>query len=230
MFNNKTVSSIILCAGNSIRMGLDKNKVYCEINGKYVIEYSIKTFDVHKYIDDIYIVTRKEDEKFLLELLNKMNLQKNIHIVYGGEFRCLSVYNALKEINSDYVIIHDGARPFVTNSYISLCVENMEHYKGAIIGTKNNEILMKVNANIVQKSNENENLFQVQTPQCFHTNILKKSYDKLENPALATDDSYLLENFGYEVKLIDGSDRNIKITNSKDISIAISCLNKEFNR
>lgn len=226
MFNGKTVSCVILAAGNSIRMGLDKNKVYCEIKGGYVVEYSIREFEKHEYIDDIYIVIRQEDEHFLCKLLCDMTIGKPTHIVQGGEFRCQSVYNAIKNIDSDYVIIHDGARPFIRETYITNCVKSMTNCKGSAIGTKNTEILRTVSNNVITGDKEKQILFQVQTPQCFHTDILKECYEKLENPQLATDDSYLLENSGYKVKIIEGDKRNIKITTTHDILIASSYFDK----
>ena len=213
MKNN--ASAIILMAGNSTRYG-NKNKNLENLNNKPVILYSIEEFLKNKAIDELIIVAKKEDINKLSKILPE---GKNIRITTGGKERRDSVYNGLKIAKNDIVIIHDGARPNIKQSYINNCLKEIEQYDGCTIGVKAKDTIKIVNKkNEVIETTERINTYQVQTPQCFKKDILIKLHETNRKDNI-TDDCMLLEQDGYKVKIIDGDYSNIKITTIEDLYI-----------
>ena len=125
MLDTKKVTAIILVAGNSTRFGQNRNKNFEKINGKMVLYYSLKAFDKNKYVDNIIIATKEEEISKVKDIIKQENIAKSIKIVIGGSTRKQSVYNCIKDVNSDIVIIHDGARPMIKQEYINKCIENI---------------------------------------------------------------------------------------------------------
>jgi 2-C-methyl-D-erythritol 4-phosphate cytidylyltransferase len=208
-------SAIILMAGNSTRYG-NKNKNLETLNNQPVILYSINEFIKNKDIDEIIIVTKKEDINKLSKILPE---DKNIRITTGGKERRDSVYNGLKIAKNDIVIIHDGARPNIKQSYINNCLKEMANYDGCTVGVKTKDTIKIVNKkNEVVETTERINTYQIQTPQVFKKDILLKLHETNRKENI-TDDCMLLEQAGYPVKVIDGDYSNLKITTKEDLSI-----------
>ncbi len=208
-------SAIILMAGNSTRYG-NKNKNLETLNNQPVILYSINEFIKNKDIDEIIIVTKKEDINKLSKILPE---DKNIRITTGGKERRDSVYNGLKIAKNDIVIIHDGARPNIKQSYINNCLKEMANYDGCTVGIKAKDTIKIVNKkNEVVETTERINTYQIQTPQVFKKDILLKLHETNRKDNI-TDDCMLLEQAGYPVKVIDGDYSNLKITTKEDLSI-----------
>lgn len=221
--NKKTVTGIIVAAGNSTRFGQGKNKNLFNINNKPIIEYSLETFDKSKKIDDIILVIKEEERSYFEEIINRMNPNKSIKYVYGGETRNASVYNALKETNSDIVIIHDGARPRIKEEYIDKCLEQMGEYKGTTVAVKAKDTIKICDDNgIVIETTKRANTYQVQTPQCFDTKILRNLHEEFQNDESITDDCMILEKGGYAIKVVLGDYTNIKVTTFDDLHLVES--------
>lgn len=219
MINKRTVTAVILVAGNSTRYGQNRNKNFEMLNGKMVIEYSLNAFNNNNYIDNIIIVSKEDEKKRVENIINERNLQKEVISVIGGKTRQESVYNAILKTNSDIVIIHDGARPNLKQKYINECIENMETVKGATIGVKSKDTIKITDENnIVVETTKRANTWVIQTPQCFDRNILLKMHEKYKNEE-CTDDCMLLEKGNYKVKIIEGDYTNIKITTYEDINV-----------
>lgn len=141
MIQDKTVTAVILVAGNSTRFGKNRNKNFELVNGKTILSYSINAFNVNKYIDNIIVVIKEDDRKTVQEIVDNENPNKKIDLVLGGNSRQESVYNAIKNLNSDIVIIHDGARPAIKQEYITKCIEKMNKFKGVTIGVKSKDTI-----------------------------------------------------------------------------------------
>lgn len=194
MINNKTVTAILLAAGSGTRFGADKNKVYVEIFGKPIVEYSLEVFDANKSIDDIIIVVKQGEEQIIQNILSQGNFSKTITIVIGGATRKESVYNALRKTNADITIIHDSARPAIKNEYIDKALEEMQNYKGVSIGVKSKDtIKITDDAGIIKSTTQRKNTWIVQTPQCFYKEELIKAHEKFKFDESITDDCMLLE-------------------------------------
>jgi len=216
MFQSKTVSAIILAAGSGTRFGGDINKVYLELGQKKVLQYSIDEFLLNKYIDEIIVVIKDGED----ELYKKLGY--NIKTVYGGETRKDSVYNALKEAKGEIVIIHDGARPFITQDFINNSIETMQFFKATTVGVKVKDTIKLVDENnVVIETVDRSKAWQIQTPQCFDKGTLIKAHESYNNDiSNVVDDCMLMEEIGETVRIIEGDYTNIKITTKEDIQLA----------
>lgn len=220
MKNNKTVTGIILCAGNSIRFGQDKNKNLFEISNKPILIYSLENFEKNKYIDDIIIAVREEDKKDIENIIKTVIPIKHIKLIIGGKTRKESVYNCIKNTNSDIVIIHDGARPYIKQEYINNCIEEMDIFNGVAIAVKSKDtIKITDEKGIVKSTTDRKNTWIIQTPQCFDRKILKSCHEKQKDDESITDDCMLLERNNQKIKLIEGDYQNIKVTTYEDIYV-----------
>ena len=225
MIDKKTVTAIILVAGNSTRFGKNRNKNFEMINGKSVLTYSLEAFDENIYVDNIIVAVKECEMQEVQSIINKQILIKNVDIVIGGDTRKLSVYNCIKKTNSDIVIIHDGARPVIKQEYITNCIENMKDFKGVTIGIKSKDTIKITNKNnIVIDTTNRSNTWLIQTPQCFNRSILLKMHEKYKSEDV-TDDCSLLEKNGYKIKVIPGDYSNIKIKTSEDLYIVKEIYN-----
>ena len=223
MLDAKTVIAIILVAGNSTRFGQNRNKNFEKINEKAVLYYSLKAFDENKYIDNIVIATKKEEISKVKAIIEQENIAKNVKTVIGGSSRKQSVYNCIKDINSDIVIIHDGARPIIKQEYINKCIENMGNFEGVAVGVRSKDTIKITDENnIVINTTKRANTWIIQTPQCFDRKVLLNMHNKYKNEDV-TDDCELLEIDNHKVKIIEGDYTNIKITTYEDLDIT-----KEF--
>ena len=219
MLFNKSLTGIILVAGNSTRFGKNKNKNFEIVNGNSVLSYSIKAFCDNEYIDDIIIVAKKEEEDMVNRIISNFISKKSIHIIFGGCTRQQSVYNAIKSTNSDIVIIHDGARPAIKQDYINNIVKTMNNYSCATIGVKSIDTIKIANdEGIVLETTKRDNTWIIQTPQCFDRKILLDLHEKFKD-FKANDDCVFFEKSGYKCKIIEGDYTNIKITTYNDIAI-----------
>lgn len=226
MIDEKTVTAIILVAGNSTRFGKNRNKNFEIINGKPVLTYSLEAFDKNIYIDNIIVAIKECEMQEVQDIINRQILTKNVDIIVGGNTRKQSVYNCIKKINSDIVIIHDGARPVIKQEYITNCIENMKDFKGVTTGIKSKDTIKITDKNnIVINTTNRSDTWLIQTPQCFNRSTLLKMHEKYRNEDV-TDDCALLEKEGYKIKVIAGDYSNIKITTSEDLDIVKFIYNK----
>ena len=229
MKENKSITGIILVAGNSKRFGKNRNKNFEILDGKSVLSYSLEVFDKNKYIDDIIIAGKEEEISQIQNIITHENLSKKVKIVIGGVTRKQSIYNCLNETNSDLVVIHDGARPLIKDTYINQCIDKMKDYDGTTIGVKSKDTIKITDENnIVINTTERKYTWVIQTPQCFEKNILLKMHEKYMDKDV-TDDCTLLEMENYKIKVIEGDYTNIKITTSDDFIFIKNILNKKDN-
>lgn len=217
-------TAIILAAGNGTRMKADKSKLLLEINGKTVIERTVNTFSNIADIDDIIVVVRETDIPLYENMLSKYNISYCI----GGSTRQESVSNAVETVdNADMIIIHDGARPLVTENEISNTLRVAQEKGAAAVGVKVKDTIKVVDRNNkIINTPQRSSLIAIQTPQIFKFDKYVKAMKlaKEQNKDF-TDDCKLLENAGEDVFVVDGEYTNIKITTPEDIPVAESILN-----
>lgn len=227
--NKKTVA-IVLAAGSGKRMNQNIPKQYLCLKEKPLLYYSLKKFQ-DSFIDEIILVVGAGEESYCkTEIVNKYHLNKVKRIMVGGKQRYHSVMQGLKAItNCEYVMIHDGARPFLTQTIINEAYLNVEKYKACVAGMPVKDTIKIVNENqIVQETPCRNVVWQVQTPQCFsfplifdaYTELMKKEEELLEKGISITDDAMVVETFtDVPIKLFEGSYLNIKITTPEDLLI-----------
>lgn len=215
--NKKTITAIILAAGNSVRFGTNSNKNLQLLNGKHILMYSLDAFNINSKIDNIIVAVKHDEIDIVKEIINSKKFAKDINLVRGGSTRKESVYNCLKVIDSEFVIIHDGARPLIKQEYIDKCIAHLLKYDGVTIGVKSRDTVKISNdQNIVINSTNRDNTWLIQTPQGFKKDILLKMHEKYKN-TLVTDDCQLLEMDNYKIKIIEGNYSNVKVTYSEDL-------------
>ncbi|MBE6012536.1 MAG: 2-C-methyl-D-erythritol 4-phosphate cytidylyltransferase [Lachnospiraceae bacterium] len=221
-------TAIIAAGGKGERTGLNIPKQYVEINGKPVLAYTIEAFQNNSLIDHIIIVAGEDYIDFCKEnIVLKYGFSKVKHIIKGGESRMLSVYEGVKLCeDSGIILIHDGARPFVTQEEIKKAYEGAFNKNACILACPSTETLKAVKDGIIEKTIDRSLVYSAKTPQAFKGRLIKQAYEKaLKDGYSATDDASLLEYIGEPVYIEEGSFQNIKITSSEDIIYAEYLLN-----
>ncbi len=213
-----TIDIIIAAAGKSSRFDSKTKKQFYSINGKPIIIHTIEKFLSFKNINNIIVVTAEEDIDSLQEILNKHDIA-NVNIVVGGCERAQSVLNGLMVSDAEYVMIHDGARPFVSETLIKELISKKESNSIVIPALNPVETVRYRNGdsiNILKR----ENVFLIQTPQiCRRELLLLCLKDKLNEKCYYTDDAEYIAKNGGNIVFIDGDRNNIKITSIEDINI-----------
>ena len=219
------ISAIILAGGKGKRMGSAISKQFIDIKGKPIIYYTLKKFSENKKIDNIIVVLPEDEVKYFKEnILKKYELRIN-KIVIGGKERQDSVYNALKSLknsSTDIVLIHDGARPFISERIINEGIKFAEIYGAAAPGVMPKDtIKVKNEKNFSFDTPNRANLVSIQTPQVFKFDEILECHEKIRyNGEKVTDDTMVVEKYGYSVYLYDGEYTNIKVTTPEDLILA----------
>ena len=227
MYKGHYVSVIIAAAGMSNRMGSKINKQFIWIEGKPILAHTVEKFEKCRYIDEIIIVSKEEEIEYCRkEIVRKYKFKKVSNIIRGGRERQDSVYNGILALNekSDIVLTHDGARPFVEIKNIEDGIKGVLEFGACVIGVPVTDTIKVVGqCNTIENTPDRTTIWAAQTPQCFLKTILIEGYDNaIKDRYFATDDSSIVEKLGYDVKMIMGSYKNIKITTPEDIIIAES--------
>lgn len=215
--------AVILAAGNGTRMGIDKSKLLLDICGKTVIERSVEVFSELAEIDEIIVVCRECD----VEIFSQLLTDENVSFVIGGDTRQQSVCNAVESIDEcDYIIIHDGARPLVSERAIINTLDEAQITKAAATGVYVKDTIKIVDDDLnIVGTPDRKNLVSIQTPQIFDFDIYKRAISKAKADGRDfTDDCQLIENLGLKVSAVIGDYENIKITTKSDIPLAESIV------
>ncbi len=209
---------VILAAGSSRRFGADK--LFLPLGGKPVLAWSLDVFQRSPLIGSIVLVMNEENIQAGRELSALYRWGKVSEICCGGPRRQDSVKQGISRITNDpFLLIHDGARPFVTEDMIARGIEAADQTGAAVPAVPvKDTIKLGSSDNYVKMTLDRELLHCVQTPQVFRSDIIVQAYD--QNTADVTDDAALVEKLGYRVKLFTGSYDNIKITTAEDMELA----------
>lgn len=217
------VSAIVLAGGRGRRMGAVQSKQYINLNGKPILYYTLKQFTKNDSIDKIILVVPEDEMNYCKnEILDKYELRVN-EMVAGGKERQDSVYNALvKAEGSDIVLIHDGARPFVSQRIIDDAIKYAKIYKATAPGVMPKDtIKVKSEYNFSVDTPNRSELVAVQTPQAFEFDMIYDCHKKIKQKGInVTDDTMVVELFGNKVYLYEGEYTNIKITTQEDLILA----------
>ena len=215
------VSAIILAAGSGSRFG--EKKQFKHLNGKPIWAYSLNAFIQSKCVDELILVIPNDSLETLKRSqdFTSLNKENNIKLVLGGESRKDSVLNGLKAVKkaNDIVCIHDAVRPFIKISYIKHSVEACSDFDGAIIAIPSVDTVKKVDNQIIKNTIDRESLWMAQTPQTFKKEKLLYAIKNFSHLNI-TDESMLMEEANFKIKLIEGDQSNFKITNGIDWELA----------
>ncbi len=227
--NDSAIPAIIVAAGSSTRMqGI--NKQFMPVLGVPVIARTLMTFEACDDISKIIVVTSANSIVDMQLICEKYMISKVTDIIEGGSNRHESVINGMTCLDEcdKKVLIHDGARPFVSINIISDVVNALCQYDAALCVSKINDTVKMVNDDgMVINTVDRSMLYAAQTPQGVDVNKYKNACDSLQNIDLFTDDASIMEAAGYTVKAIIGSGKNIKITTPDDVAIAEAIVKGE---
>ena len=208
-------SVIITAGGTSSRYGV-KNKLLEKINDKTVIEETVNKFLNMPNIKQIIIAANA----IIINKLHDIFKSPKIKIMEGGSTRQQSVYNALKYVNNDFVLIHDGARPLITADIIEKTMLSTIEKFAVSVMTKTTDTIKEVDKNgQIIRTIDRTKLYNTQTPQGFKTSLIRSAHEKLIDKNF-TDDCSMLEELGIPVFIVEGSYTNIKITVKNDLDFA----------
>jgi 2-C-methyl-D-erythritol 4-phosphate cytidylyltransferase len=214
---------VIVAGGSGKRMGAEIPKQFLELAGRPVLMHTIERFKAFNDAIEIITVLPENQLRFWLSLQKKHSFQVSHTLVKGGPNRFISVKNGLEFVRTPgLVAIHDGVRPFVSIDTIKRCFETAEKYGNAIPTVSPTESLRILNGEESVPVNR-FTVKQIQTPQVFNAELIKKAYLQDYSPDF-TDDATVLEKTGEKIILIEGNRENIKITNPEDLLISSALL------
>lgn len=224
-------AAIVLSAGKGSRMNSQVHKQYMELAEKPVIYYALQAFS-ESTVDEIVLVVGAGEVEFCQkEIVEKYHFTKVTHIVEGGKERYHSVYEGLKVCtDADYVMIHDGARPFVSQELITSAMEDVKKCGANIAAVPVKDTIKQVDeTGTVVDTPRRDRLWSVQTPQSFSRKLILSAYECMiqQEDSVITDDAMVVEQYGgSNVHVILGDYCNIKITTPEDLLVAEAFVKK----
>ena len=229
------ITAIVVAAGKGSRAAQGKNKVYCDLCGKTVLERALTPFFCETRVDEIVVVTGKDEEQEAEKVIFAVKsafpqIKKPVRTVTGGETRTDSVRNALSVLKTDVVLIHDGARPFLSETLLSRCIESVEKYGSTVPVVPLTDTVSARGADgRLASAPPRETLCAVQTPQCFSFSKLKEAYGKIADERF-TDDASVYSRYVCAPMTVTGEPENRKLTYPADFEDAGKELSKNDER
>lgn len=209
------ITAIVCAAGKGERTGFNENKILRELNGLPVLSYSLSAFA--PFVDEILVTVTEKDEERINALLSPF---PNARIVRGGNTRSESVYHALKEARGDVVLVHDAARPFVTEQIIRDCIDSVKNYGSGVCALPATDTIVFTRANQILSAPDRGTIYTVQTPQGFETKKLLAAYEQaIQAQNTFTDESGVYAAFIEPPRLFVGDVKNKKLTFAEDFSL-----------
>ena len=214
---NLKLSIIIAAAGKGERAGMGMNKLLVPLYGAPVLWHTFKKFDIPE-VDEVVITSSEYDFKEISALAEPFGFK----VVIGGKTRTDSVKRALKAVTGDIVLIHDGARPFVSAELIKSCIDGVVRYHSAVCALPVTDTVATANYGLITGFHDRNSMYRIQTPQGFYTEDIRRAYALAEDKTY-TDDSSVYTEFIEFPHLIEGEESNIKLTYADD-------FNREFKK
>ncbi|WP_350343786.1 2-C-methyl-D-erythritol 4-phosphate cytidylyltransferase [Proteinivorax tanatarense] len=222
------VIALIAAAGSGSRMKINTKKQYLNLAGQPMLARTVLLFQKNKNIDKIYVLCPLADMKFCQQVIkNHCGQFKIAGIIPGGDTRFDSIYNGISKCeieDTDKVLIHDGARPFASQAIINNIINKLSQkgVNGVVPGIPVKDTIKKIDGDLIVDSPPRKQLIAAQTPQGFCAKVLKELYKmaKKDNVNNLTDDSSLLEHYGYPMHHILGEENNFKVTTPQDLELA----------
>jgi len=221
--------AVILIGGMSKRFGISIPKQFAQINNLELFEYSLRVFLANKQIKEVLLVVHNEYIVHVNEIIKRYESNKSIGVIPGGISRQQSVFNALKHINSvhrvtekDIILIHDGARPLVVDADINTVIGAIKDgADGSSLAFNSHDTLIEVSEDHTVEFLPRDNIFRIQTPQCFKLSKILKAHQLAETMGIfsSTDDLQVLKLVSENIFLKRGREENFKITTATDLEV-----------
>ena len=223
-------TAIVLAAGQGKRMHSKVQKQFLEIQGYPVLYYSLHCFQESPLIQDIILVTGEEMISYCeQEIVKKYGFSKVRKVTAGGKERYDSVYAGLLCCqDTDYVYIHDGARPFITEEMVQRGYEAVKRTNACVMGMPSKDtVKLADSSGYIKETPDRKIVWNIQTPQIFSYDLIRGAYESIRKKDMTgvTDDAMVVEQeTGTKILLVEGSYQNIKITTPEDLAIAEAFL------
>src|SRR5271166_38885 len=224
------IAAILPAAGLGTRMGAETPKQFLELEGTPILIHSVRRIASCPLVTDIIVATRADVVDSLQERIRDERFMQSVRVVRGGDSRQDSVAIALHEVSDDteIVLVHDAVRPFVTREQIARVIEEARRCQAAILGIPAMDTVKEVkraslpeDVALITNTVPRERIVLAQTPQVFATGLLKEAFARAEADGVtASDEAGLVERLGHDVHVVQGSERNIKITKPADMDLA----------
>lgn len=215
---------LIPAAGVGRRMGSDRNKLLLMLQGQPILAWTLRAAEGSQRVSWIGIICQATDVSDIEQILQSLNLQKDVSLIQGGSTRQESVFNGLQALPTDavHVLIHDGARCLATPELFDRCADTLQHCLGLIAAVPVKDTIKVVGADqVVQATPDRNTLWAAQTPQGFHVAQLRAAHAEGKQKGWqVTDDAALFEKHGLPVKIVMGEETNLKVTTPDDLQIA----------
>ncbi|MWV47479.1 2-C-methyl-D-erythritol 4-phosphate cytidylyltransferase [Paenibacillus sp. HJL G12] len=207
-------------------MGTRESKQYLLLKDKPIIIHTLEVFERMPMVQEIVLVTGAEDINRCTEWISEYGLRKVVKVIPGGSERQQSVYKGLMEISTEWVMVHDGVRPFVEPEQIEACCRKAMLSGAAVLAVPVKDTIKQVSGSgMIEATPDRRSLWAIHTPQAFRLSDLKKAHEQAETDGFTgTDDSMLIERMGIPVAVVEGSYTNIKITTPEDLDYAAFML------
>jgi 2-C-methyl-D-erythritol 4-phosphate cytidylyltransferase len=211
-------TAIIVAAGTGSRFKSEIPKQFLDLAGKPILVHTIERVASAPSVDTVIAVVPSE---YVTEL-GGISIPKPLRVVTGGATRAASVLNGLNAVEDDceIVAIHDGARPLVSVDEIERTIAKAKEMGAACLVAQVTDTIKSITGNEIAATLDRDKLRRALTPQAFRTDVLRRAFEAVELNESVTDDCYLVEKLGHPIALVEGSVRNIKITNADDLQLA----------
>ena len=216
---------VIVAAGKGTRMGTEESKQYLRLLDKPVIVHTVERFQAMPECETIAWVTSAQDMPRCEDWVREYGLDKVRDIVAGGKERQHSVYAGLQALQArglDYVLIHDGVRPFVDPGKVKACFTTAREHEASVLAVPVKDTIKQVNGDgVITATPDRRSLWAIQTPQAFRLSICMSAHEQAELEGfIGTDDAMLVERMGVPVHVVEGDYTNIKLTTPDDLDWA----------
>jgi 2-C-methyl-D-erythritol 4-phosphate cytidylyltransferase len=231
------IAAIVPAAGLGTRMGAETPKQFLELDGMPLILFTLRRLAASAAITDFFISTRAEDIVSLQDTVAKAGLGRPARVVHGGDTRQQSVANALAQVDptTEIVLVHDAVRPFVTFEQVERVIVEARARGAAILGIPAIDTVKEVkraslpqDVALITSTIPRERIVLAQTPQAFQYALIRDAFRAGQKDGVtASDEAGLVERLGHDVYVVQGSDRNLKITRPADMELARFYLAQE---
>lgn len=228
----KKIYALIPAAGMGKRMGAGSNKQYLLLDRMPILAHTLGVFEQAPFIAGIYLITPEQEIPFCRsEVVERYGFSKVRAIVPGGAERQNSVMNGLEAMEGtrpdDLVLIHDGVRPFVSIDVLQRSAQAADEFGGAVVAVPVKDTVKIARDGIIVETPPRDQLWLAQTPQAFRYGLIRAAYaSAAADGFLGTDDASLMERQGWQLRVVMGDYRNIKITTPEDMVLGEAFLKK----
>ena len=231
------IAAILPAAGLGTRMGAGPPKQFMELDGLPLVVFTLRRLAESRLLTHFYVATLPEEVAGLERRLGQEKLARPVRVLRGGATRQESVARALAEVptDADLVLVHDAVRPLVTREHVERVIEQAQACGAAILGVPATDTIKEVKRSslprdvaLITATIHRERIVMAQTPQVFRTALLREAFARAAQDGFtASDEAALVERLGGEVRVVQGSERNLKITRPGDLELARFYLHQE---